>query len=89
MLALRVVGTKGLSSLSLTQSPLTRLWSMAGRSYAAVSLAHRQREPPLSSHNLNPCIKEMEYAVRGAVPLEALKISDELKRVIMCYEKLN
>ena len=69
--------------ISLTRSLLTRSWlDMAStRAYTAVSSPHMQREVPLTTQNLNPCIKEMEYAVRGAVPLEALRIANELKQV--------
>lgn len=70
--------------IALTRSLLTRSWlEMAGAkaAYTTASPLHMQREVPLTIQNLNPCVKEMEYAVRGAVPLEALRIANELKQV--------
>ena len=36
---------------------------------------------PLTVDNLNPHVKRMEYAVRGLIPIEAMRINDELKQV--------
>ena len=34
--------------------------------------------------SLNPHVKKMEYAVRGLIPLEAMKIQSQLKQVGYC-----
>ena len=36
---------------------------------------------PLTVENLNPFVRRMEYAVRGLIPIEAMKIDLELKQV--------
>ncbi|XP_019849331.1 PREDICTED: alanine aminotransferase 1-like [Amphimedon queenslandica] len=78
-----MIGASVTRGISLTRSLLSRNWlEMAGTkaAYTTVSPPHMQREVPLTIQNLNPCIREMEYAVRGAVPLEALRIANELKQ---------
>lgn len=35
----------------------------------------------LTLETLYPCIREMEYAVRGRIPIEASAISNKLERV--------
>ena len=40
-----------------------------------------ESDKPLTVDTMNPCIRELEYAVRGKVLLEALKIKEELEQV--------
>ena len=54
---------------------VTERSQVSGRRYSSRSL---------TVENMNACVRDMEYAVRGTVPLEAMKIKGELEKVIMC-----
>ena len=54
-----------------------------GRKRSRVS-GRRYPSRSLTVENMNVCVRDMEYAVRGTVPLEAMKIKGELEKVIIC-----
>ena len=37
--------------------------------------------PTITLENMNPCVKEMEYAVRGPLVIRATEIEKEIQRV--------
>ena len=37
----------------------------------------------LTVETMNPCVREMEYAVRGKVPIEAMNIQQNLQKVVV------
>ena len=41
----------------------------------------------LNLNNMNPCVKEMQYAVRGPIVIRAAQLEQDLKKVckITCY----
>ena len=41
----------------------------------------------LNVETMNPNVRVMEYAVRGKVPLEAMKIKQELEQASVCKRK--
>lgn len=74
--------------LAATKNALYRASSLTRACVTGISVSNMSRRDfssqCLTVDNMNPCIRELEYAVRGKVPLEALKIQNELKKV-RCY----
>lgn len=60
---------------SVTAPLMRRLYSTGAEKGSTVD------GKPLTEASVNKCVREMEYAVRGAVPLEALRITSLLNKV--------
>lgn len=65
--------------------PLTTVWDMSAdgigiRNDTTRTMAS-QAKPTLTFENLNPCVKVMQYAVRGPLVIRAGEIEKELEKV--------
>ena len=45
------------------------------------TVAANKTGPTITLENMNPCVKEMEYAVRGPLVIRAVEIEKEIERV--------
>jgi alanine transaminase len=45
------------------------------------TVAANKTGPTITLENMNPCVKEMEYAVRGPLVIRAVEIEKEIQRV--------
>ena len=56
--------------------------------YIQFMAAARKIANMLNLNNMNPCVKEMQYAVRGPIVIRAAQLEQELKKVStwwLCY----
>ena len=56
--------------------------------YIQFMAAARKIANMLNLNNMNPCVKEMQYAVRGPIVIRAAQLEQELKKVStwwQCY----
>lgn len=73
-----------LASFRRTNSAVqSECWSHTKNTVRAMAT---QAQPTLTIDNLNPCIKVMEYAVRGPLVIRAGEIEKELEKVnLSCF----
>lgn len=53
----------------------------AARALSTATTAVRAAAHTITMENMNPCVKTMEYAVRGPLVIRATEIENELKKV--------
>lgn len=69
------------SSLSFSEVPLAAAAAVpAGMGQADVANGHAHISFPLSANNINPKVKEAQYAVRGEIVARAKEIENDLKK---------